>query len=112
MSGVPAEVDFAARYLAGDWTEDPGPPEIVELPGIWWFNDPDGVAYSATAMELEGLAVYCVEWDNAEGTVQAYVRQEPDGTFAQLMWEDDDFRVVARSRLDLHDTGYVIVDLP
>lgn len=121
MRPVPAEVDFAARYLTGDWTAESDPPKIEMnqgfgastglLPPIWMWLSPDGKAYSAEYQYPAGH--YLVQWeDDDELTCSAHVRDEGSGVFAFLMWDGPEWRVVGRARLVIHDTGYEIVDLP
>jgi len=117
MSGeVPAEVRAAACYLVGDWSEEPEFPVVVMGnstigPGPEWSFGYEDTAYVARMADEPGT--YVVSWDDEDGyLVTCYISEVATDTYRVQMREEGAMVETTRFRIDTHDTGYVVVELP
>jgi hypothetical protein len=121
MSDVPREVQAAAAYLIGDWTEEPEMPTVTPMrhstlgPGPEWLfggETEDDLVYAARMSDEPGT--YVVTWDDEDGyLVTSYISQVDTDTYAVRMRDELGTMVeTTRFRIDAHDSGYVLVDLP
>jgi hypothetical protein len=108
MSDFSPEVDFAARYWGGDWTEEGEAPALQQA---WAFETDTGLAFvigdpvhdlaHVLSFAEDGTPINNEVWRNKDGTF-TIIGRNSDGSPSEPV----------RCRLDIHDTGYVIVDVP
>ena len=109
---TPPEVRAAAAYLIGDWTEEPALPDVIPVSrGTSWLFGDDEIMYAAAPTDEDGT--YVITWDDEDGyLVTAYINKVADNTYAVRMREGGAMVETTRFRIDFHDSGYVMVDIP